>query len=506
MPSELEQLRQTVELLTEQVCLLVSHEKELMGENELLRQKVQALIQRIFGRKSEKLDSAQLLLELGELLSAETTPDDDDPSPTPTKPRGKRRASAQMLPENLPEERTVIDPPEVKANPDAYECIGEEVRVELDVDPMRLVRHVIVRRKFRLKDRSAAPVIAPAPQQLIPGSIASASLLTFIIIAKFVDHLPLYRLEGIFRRHGVELVRKRMCSWLWQMGHWLTTIYDQMKIDAFASGYLQVDETPVNYLSPGHGSTKKGYLWVYHAPGHAVIFDWQTGRGAKCLESMLDDYSGIVQCDGYNAYPAYNNTRPLDDRLVLHACWAHVRRKFFDARKDSDFARMMLRSIQDLYRIESRLRKEAASPDQRQAVRQEQSRPIIETIGKAIKEHESSHLPQGLTGKAVRYTSNLWPVLTGFLDDGRIEIDNNLVENAIRPTAIGRKNWLFFGSDEAGAPAAIIYSIVETCRKLDINPREYLLDVLSRLPSLSANQARELTPAKWAAAQQAQAA
>ena len=471
----------------------------------MLRQKVQALIQRVFGRKSEKLDPAQLLMELGELLCVETPRDDDDP-PEPPKPRGKRRASTQILPENIPEERTVIDPPEVTADPDAYECIGEESRVELDVEPMRLVRHVIIRRKFRRKDRSEAPVIAPAPKQLISGSIASTSLLTFIIIAKFVDHLPLYRLEKIFRRHGVELVRKRMCSWLWQMGHWLLTIYDEMKKEAFATGYLQIDETPVKYLSPGHGRTKQGYLWAYHAPGQAVLFDWQTGRGIPCLASMLEGYRGAVQCDGYRVYPAYNNSLPLEKRLVLYACWAHVRRKFYEARKDSPFASEILAQIQVLYRIERGLRKRSATADERKAVRQEQSRPVVEAIGTAIEQHTAQHLPQGPTGSAVRYARNLWPMLIRFLDDGRVEIDNNLVENAIRPVALGRKAWLFFGSDEAGAPAAVIFSIVETCRKLGINPREYLLDVLARLPSLSAAQARELTPAKWRAARAAKAA
>jgi len=505
MGRELARLQKEVVRLTAENALFMQKVQSLSVENMLLKQKIHSLIMRLFGKKSEKLDPKQLLLELGELLEVVPEPVDDDPPPKPPKPRGKHTRAKERLPDDLPVERSVIDPPEVVANPDAYVCIGEEESVELDVEPMRFVKRVTVRRKFVLRDRSQAPVIAPALPSLITGSIASPSLLTHIVISKYIDHLPLYRQQKIFHRHGIEISRKSMCSWIWKVGHWLTTIYDEMKKEAWANGYLQIDETPIRYLDPGFGKTRQGYLWAYHAPGQAIVFDWRTGRGSDSLKAMLRDYQGDVQCDGYQVYQSYNHSRGQDRRLTMHGCWAHVRRKFFEAKDDSPFALEILTDIQGLYRIETQLRAEGATPGRRHQLRQE-SRPLVEQILQKVSDHRQRYLPQGHTGKAVTYLYNQSPVLSGFLDNGRIEIDNNLVENAIRPTAIGKKNWLFIGSADAGYQSAVIYSVVETCRKLAINPREYLLDVLPRLPALKAYEARQLTPSQWLAARSKQVA
>lgn len=299
-----------------------------------------------------------------------------------------------------------------------------------------------------------------------------------------------------------------MSGWMWTIADWLTLIYDEMKLEVLETQYLQVDETVIKYLAPGTGRAQQGYLWVYHAPGTGVVFDWHPGRSAACLNSMLDGYNGSIQTDGYRAYQTYNSRRIENGQpaLIMFACWAHARRYFYEAKDESYFSRWMLRQIQLLYQVESRLREKNAGPALREAVRQAESRMILNRINKALKAKLHTHLPKSLTGKAIGYTLHLWKELARYPEDGRVEIDNNLVENAIRPTAIGKKNWLFFGSENAGKQSAILYSILETCRKLNINPYEYLTDVLSRLPHITNQQVRELTPAKWLQAKKKMAA
>ncbi len=261
-----------------------------------------------------------------------------------------------------------------------------------------------------------------------------------------------------------------------------------------AGGYVQVDETPVDYLCPGHGQTKQGYLWTCSRPGGDVIFEWHTSRGAACLENIIPvEFRGTLQCDAYSGYRAY--AKGCAGRITLAGCWAHARRKFHEAREQSPRqAGWLLRQIGHLYRIEAQLRDLPAGPRLRDATRASESRPIHERIHKALVRLQGSkrHLPQSLMGKAISYTLNNWPMLGVYLADGRVEIDNNLVENAIRPTAIGKKNWLFFGDAEAGQRSAIIYSIIESCRRRGIDPHAYLRDVLTRLPHLTNWQIKEL--------------
>ena len=311
------------------------------------------------------------------------------------------------------------------------------------------------------------------------------------------EHLPLYRqAQTLKRRFGIELSRKTMSSWMWHIGNWLRIIYDEMKEEIRASGYLQADETCIKYIDPGTGRSQSGYLWVYHAPNVGVVFEWHQGRGTEHLNSMLGDYSGDLQCDGYQPYRTFNLSRETQYRYLIYACWAHVRRKFFEAKADSVTAAEILNQIQCLYRIESDLRDSAASHKER-AKRRKESKIILNDIKESLDHGLSSHRPQSLTGKAISYTLNLWDELVRYADTGHVEIDNNLVENAIRPTAIGKKNWLFFGSPDSGWQSAVIFSILETCRKLGIDQQDYLHGVLAQLPTLTAQQARELTPARW---------
>jgi hypothetical protein len=266
---------------------------------------------------------------------------------------------------------------------------------------------------------------------------------------------------------------------------------------------VQVDETPVAYLAPGHGKTKQGYLWTCSRPGGDVFYRWETSRAAACLDKIIPvDFKGTVQCDGYAAYRSFANGR--DGAVELAGCWAHVRRKFHEALDQSpQTAGWLLRQIQHLYRVEARLREQRAGPKLRVAVRAHESRPIVERFERALVRLKAGgrHLPQSLLGSAMDYALGQWRTLDVYLGDGRVEIDNNLVENAIRPTALGKKNWLFMGEAEAGQRGAILYTLIESCRRRGIDPYAYLKDVLTRLPTMTNHQIPEVTPEAWARTQ-----
>jgi len=278
-----------------------------------------------------------------------------------------------------------------------------------------------------------------------------------------------------------------------------------MKAQMMKGPYVQVDETPIKYLDPGGGKTALGYLWVAHRPGQDVIFEWYTTRQAKCLDKLIPiDFSGTIQCDGYSAYDRFAKHCALQGRPVLLAgCWAHTRRGFYEALDHAPKeAGWVMRQIAHLYDIERKLRPQRGGPALRDAYRASQSAPICRRIHRILQRWYLTRrfLPKSTMGQAVGYALGQWESLQIYLKDPKIEIDNNLVENAIRPTALGKKNWLFFGDADAGQRSAIIYSIIESCRRHGVEPYTYLHDVLSRLPSMTNRQIKDIVPKAWAAA------
>lgn len=486
---------------------IIQEQKEiiesLLRDNKKLNERIDYLIRQLFGRKSEKLDPNQLKLLLGldEEPEADEPEPEDEPQPPPGARKRKRRKLKDRLPSDLPVRTEYIDPPEVQAEPEAYQCIGEETLTELSMTPPVYFQKKTVRRKYVQKaDRTLPPVIVPARPRLIDNSFASTELLVDIVLKKYTEHLPLYRqAQTLHRRYGIDLSYKTMSGWMMSLGNWLQAITGHMKEELLASGYLQVDESCVKYIDPGSGVAQSGYLFAYHAPNTGILFEWHRGRGAEHLQSMLEDYTGDLQCDGFQIYRTFNLSRKEENRYRLYGCWAHARRYFFNAKNDSLLAAETIMKIKGLYRIEAALREEKASPSQREARRKAESQSILDDIHSSIEKAQHKYLPQSLTGRAVSYTLNLWNDLTAYVDAGHVEIDNNLVENCIRPTAIGKKNWLFFGSPYSGKHSAIIFSILETCRKLGIDQKLYLHDVLSQLPAITANEACDLTPARWLA-------
>jgi transposase len=484
-----EELSQQVELLRQ--------------ENALLRQKIDLLVKRVFGSSSEQLDKNQL-----ELL---TRPESAAAAALPVAAQQKERSKSSpkqrvaRLPENLPVVEEVIDPDAVRAQPEAWRWIGQEVSEQLDYEPGRFLKRRVVRRKYVHKTSpDSTPLIAPLPERLLDRSLPAPGLLAQIVVGKYCDHLPLYRQEQIYQqRHGVNLPRQSLARWVELAADWLKPIYEHIRTGVMGGGYVQVDETPVDYLAPGHGTTRQGYLWTCSRPGGDVFYRWETSRAAECLGNIIPvDFKGMVQCDGYSAYRAFANRR--NGAIELAGCWAHVRRKFHEALEQSPkTAGWMMRQIQHLYRVKARLREQRAGPKLRQALRAHQSRPIVQRLKRALIALKSSrrHLPQSLMGIALDYTLGQWETLEVYLADGRVEIDNNLVENAIRPTALGKKNWLFIGEAGAGDRGAILYTLIECCRRRGVDPYAYFKDVLTRLPRMTNHQIPQVSPSAWAKTQ-----
>jgi transposase len=509
----LAELQTQINLLQQQVASLqqtLEQTRQALAEsrreNTVLRQKLDALARRFFGRKSEQLNAAQLELLLQGLVESAVSEEKKEPPARPA-PRTSPSSSQRIrTPDNLEVVRQVIEPELVLAQPDQWKKIGEEVSRRLDYQPGQFFWQETVRPKYvRADQRPLPPVIAPAPAQVADHSLAAPGLLAQILVGKYCDHLPFCRQQQIFRqRHGVFISRQQMVQWTAQSVRLLSAISDELKKQLRQSRYVQVDETPVRYQDPDlPGRCGQGCLWAASVPGQGVVYEWHASRAARCLDSLLGSgYKGKLQSDGYSAYPAFVKNKAVE----LFGCWAHARRGFFEAQEQAPkVAGWFLNQIGQMYGWEKQLRLSRAGPTLRQAHRRAHSRMVVERCHRALHLLRPRYLPQSPMGHAISYALNQWASLERFLDHGEVEIDNNLVENAIRPTAIGKKNWLFFGSEEAGQRSAVLYTLIENCRRHGVEPYTYLKDVLERLPSTTNQEVGRLAPINWQKARQAQA-
>lgn len=498
----------------------------LSQENELLRQKLDALARKVFGKSSEKLDENQLLLLLKGLEPKK--PESDGPeeqeaesSQQGNKPRKKRTSRKETLPHDLATQEIILIPEEVQQHPEVYREIDEEVSEKLDYQPAQFCRVITRRKKFVKKIASLDDpeidrfYIAPLPPSLKERSLLTPRLAAEIATNRFCYHLPYYRQEQmLLTRHRVHLPRNTMSQWIGDLAHeYLKGVYDAMHESLVSETYLQADETPIEYLQPGHGSTKKGYLWTISHPdlridhgGGDILYQWHPSRANDCLKALLStskqNFTGILQCDGYSAYETYQ--KHFKD-IELVGCWAHVRRKFYDARESKPkISLWILQHIQNLYAIESKLRKRRAGPAERERVRQSQSLPISRRLEKGLKKlaEKRNILPKSNLGRAISYALGQWGKLERCFLDGRLEIDNNLIENGIRPTKLGAKNWLFMGSETAGQINAIWYTLIESCRRRQIDPWAYLVWIFEELPKVKVNKETfaQYTPKAYAKA------
>jgi len=458
------------------------------------------LKRQLFGPgKSEKLDRLQASLPLGEVPVVSVPAKVETISYERVVAKEKRPLPSEAFKDVPVKETIVIEPEEVKADRAAYEQIGEERTFEIDVTAPQIYKREIVRPKYRHKtNRAQAPVVAPAPARAVQGGYASAGLLAWIALSKYVDHQPLYRLEKQSARWGAVIPRQTMADWIEITAEWLKPIYRCMHRRLLEGAYLQVDETPIRCNDPDEkrGGTTEGWMWVVSRPGADVVFDWRLSRRHGELTGLIEGYQGILQSDGYGAYEAFAKAHP---GVTWVACWAHARRKFFEAQGEWPKAvRVVLLIIGWLYECEACWDENKLNAAQRQRHRRKHYPRRLYWLKKLATGIRERMPPKSGLAKACDYLLRYWDALAAHVDHGETRLDNNLVENAIRPSAIGKKNWLFIGHPDAGQRSAIIYSIVISCQRHRKDPLAYMRDVLTRLPRMTNQDDLDaLTPSNW---------
>lgn len=472
----------------------------LQTELAAVRAQLEWLKKKFFGGgQSEKLDRAQLRLQIEALekLAPPAAPQRIAAHERTAAP--KRLAPAEAF-AHLPVEETIeIVPAAVQAAPELYEKIGEEETFEVDVVPPKLFRRRIVRPKYRHRlDRLRPPIVAPAPARPVPGGYVSAGLLAWITLSKYVDHQPLYRQEQMSARWGARIPRQTMVDGIAAVATWLQPIFQSMRRDLLAGDYVQCDETPIRCHDPDvPGETVQGWLWALSRPGGDIIFEWRMSRRHAEATTLLAGFRGVLQSD---AYPAYASFAREHEGVVCVGCWAHARRRFHEALEDAPVqAGFVLRLIGHLYALEAQWDEAKwTEPAQRAHLRRRDFACPLSLLKKIAVKLSARVLPKTRLGEACSYLLAQWAPLTAHLQHGQTRLDTNLVENAIRPTKLGAKNWLFIGHPDAGERSAIIYSIVGSCRRHGIDPLLYLRDVLTRLPTMTNHDdLAPLLPSNW---------
>jgi transposase len=470
------------------------------GEIERLQAIIKQFQRAQYGRRSERLDPDQFALGLEDLDADIAQVEASRPTP---KDADKGKPRRKPLPEHLPREEVLLDiDSEVCTGcGGALHAIGESVSEMLDWVPAQL--RVVRIRRPKYGCRACGKMHqAAAPERPIAGGLATPALLAQVLVSKYCDHTPLYRQAQILARHGVEIDRSTLAGWVGGACWWLDALHDRLCRNVFASDHLFADDTPVPVLDPGRGRTKTGRLWVYARDQRAwggpappaAVYLFAPDRKAERPAAHLEDFRGILHVDGYAGFEKLTG----DGDIVLAACWAHTRRKFYEVAEatGSPIAAEALRRIGALYAVEAEAR--GLSPAHRLAARRSFSKPIVDSLH-AWLDMQLPRVPgRGTLAEAIRYALSRWEGLTRFLKDGRIELDTNPVERAIRPIALGRKNHLFAGSDGGGRRWATVCSLVETAKMNGVEPYAYLKDVLQRMvDGHTVNRLDELLPWAW---------
>lgn len=463
----------------------------LQQENAYLKAQLAMFRRMQFGQKRERFegDASQMALPF-EPAEQEVQEQEQEVKQkieyVRQRPRHQGRAK---LPGHLPVVEVEIHP---EGDLSEMVCIGKEVSEELDSEPARFFIRRYIRYKYAPKNKEGV-VIGALPERVIDKGIPGAGLLASILVDKYADHLPLYRQKQRFAREGISIASSTIEGWTKEALLKLEPLYEQLLFDTKATGYLQVDESPIKVLdSDKKGATHQGYYWVYHSPlDKTVLFDYQPTRAAVGVKGMLDSFRGYLQTDGYAVYEKYGRKQE-----VTHlACWAHARREFERA-LDNDVQRasLALLYIQQLYAIERKAREEGLDAGQIKELRLAESLPVLNELGKWIFQEIKNTLPKSQIGKAMAYAYARWDALSAYLHDGSLQIDNNGVENVIRPLALGRKNYLFAGSHEAAKRAGMIYSFLAICKKHEVNPYQWLKHTLENIMSINHKNLKDLYP------------
>ena len=505
-----QELAQKARQLTQTQEELVLRSQELAEAQAIIAD----LKRELFGAKADKLNKEQeeqLRQLLGDAqeqtrrpppLSQEVFEEALAQERTDQRRRAKERRRRHLPPVELEKHQVILEP-EDKLCPTSGQprpCIGQEITTEYDYVPAKLIIREIVRRKYGSCQKPCCQgvSIAALPPRLLPQSKLGLGLAVYLLLSRFDDHLAYYTLERIFReRFGVVITRQQMVQWVEKIAHLLQAIYRLIWEELKAGDYLQIDESPVKVLDPEvKGKAARGYLWFYSRPGGYVFLEFHQSRGRDEPRERLRGFRGTMQTDGYELYDALRKEQPL--RLRRIGCVSHCRRKFYKALLEScSEALWFIGQMRQLYQLERELKD--ASPEERRKGRRQKAPAIWLAMKRRaeVLRADPRVLPKSTLGKAARYLLNEYTALVGYLRDGRFEIDSNLIENDVRPSAVGKRRWLFIGHPEAGWRSAVIYTIIQSCRRYGINPQEYLTDVLQRLPSMTSSQVRELLPANW---------
>ena len=402
------------------------------------------------------------------------------------------------LPDSLRREVITLQPDEDVSN---LKEVGKEIKEILEYQPGELFVKQIIRPEYikpSADGLNAKRVIAPLPAMPLEKSIAGASLLTHLLVSKWVDHQPVYRQLEIFKRQNVTINHSTVSGWIKDAMTLVEPVYNLHCKEVLKSNYLNADETTIKVLDKDKkGTTHQGYYWVYYDTRRKLaLFDYQPGRGAQYPKAMLSDFNGYLQTDGYDAYEAFDKI----EGVTTLCCWAHARRKFFEALEyDKYYGQMLLGQVQSLYRIEEWCRDHHYTPEQTKAYRHQYAVPILENMHDNLQEFLTKTLPKSPLGKAITYTLNRWEKLCVYTTNGILQIDNNLVENSIRPVALGRKNYLFAGSHERAQDAAMLYSLFATCRLHNINPEQWLTHLFENINNTPKENSHLLLPQNYTA-------
>lgn len=512
LPTDIEALQALVAMARTERDAAVAERDQALSQNDRLRHLLRQLQRAQFGRRSEKLDREQLLLALEDIEQAVAGDEaaDDKKNPAAAQRRAdKRRANRGALSSHLPHVDVTIEPEDTNCPccRAPMHVIGEETSRRLDVIPAQFRVIVTHRPKYACRACEQAVVQAPAPERLIKGGLPTEAMVAYVLVAKFAWHLPLYRQAQMLLAQGLDIKRAVLAFWVGYAAAELQPLYVRLRELILTAGKIAVDETVVPVLDPGRGRTKKGYFWAIARDDRAwcgtdppaVAYTYAPGRGAVHALKLLDRYRGIVQCDGYAAYKTIANTAD-DAAITLAFCWAHLRRRFFDLAQDgpAPIASEALERIAALYAIEKTIRGRSAS--ERRAVRQEKSKPLVLALKAWLEQQLARVSGKATIAEDIRYALNHWDGLIRFLDDGRIELDTNIVERSIRPVILNRKNALFAGHDHGAENWACIASLIESCKLNGIDPQAYFTDVLTKLVNLwPASRLDELMPWAWAA-------
>lgn len=492
-----------------QVQMLFEQSQEEIRFQQL---KIQALTmelaylrRNLFGKKSESLSTHPDLFEetlQSDLAAVHAEIEQLDPAAKADRIKSTRsRTGRQPLPDHLPRVEHHHEPESCQCGQcgSALVKIGEDVTEQLDIEPAKFFVHRHIRPQYACK--SCETITAePVPPAIIDGGLAAPGLLAWVLTSKYLNHLPLYRLEQIAAREQVTLYRSTLAEWVGRAGVALQPLADRLKWHLLQGNTLHADETPIAQLDPGKGKTKKSYLWAYRSNDlepepRIIVFDYQAGRSGRHAQNFLENWQGHLLVDDYGGYKTLFSEKQTTPCIEL-ACWAHARRKFFDLHKanNSPMAFEALQRIGHLYAIEAEGKE--LTIEARQQLRKEKSLPELEALHDWLMQTRIQTANGGGSAKALDYTLKRWASLTRYAQTGHLPIDNNPVENVIRPIAIGKKNWLFTGSERAGQRAAAIQTLFGTAQLNGLNPSDWLKDTLEKLPTWPNSRIDELLPLK----------